>query len=551
MRPRVTLTRLIPLALCLLGNSSSFAQGTAAAPPENSAGSFRIAGTVVSKADGHPLASAQVLLASVKDRQKPQSVVTGEDGKFEFTAVPAGKFSLTGTHRGFLSAGYDQHDQYASAIVTGAGLDTENLVLKLAPHTVISGRVLDEVGEPVRHAAVTLYYQNHVGGFPEILAILSIQTDDLGDYDILIRRPGTYFLSVSAQPWYAVHPRHDPNRSAAPINPALDVAYPLTYYPDVADPESATPISVRGGERLQFDIHLNPVPSLHLIVHVPVSDPKQTNYYPPQLMQTTLGDPTPAQNSGTTMISPGTWEITGVPAGRYNVRTMGPGVSSQMNGIDLSSNTHELDVSSTEALCTVKILVTPPESQASNQFAPGLRHGNRVTSGHRLPDSKLQTDFENVPAGRYEVEVWGAGRRFSVAHIAAEGAEVSAHSVSLAPGANASLAVTLTSGSAEVEGTAKSAGKGFAGAMVVLVPKHPEANHELFRRDQSDLDGTFVFHNVFPGAYTVIAIENGWDLDWSQPDVIASYAKHGVPLQVVDKANQNVTLPTAVEVQPK
>jgi len=102
-----------------------------------------------------------------------------------------------------------------------------------------------------------------------------------------------------------------------------------------------------------------------------------------------------------------------------------------------------------------------------------------------------------------------------------------------------------------VQGTAKSAGKGFSGAMVVLVPKHPEGNHELFRRDQSDLDGTFVLHNVLPGAYTVVAIENGWDLDWSQPDVIASYAKHGVPLQVVDKANQNLTLPSVVEVQPK
>ena len=550
MRPCVALTRLIPLALCLLG-SSSFAQITAAAPSESSAGSFRIAGTVVSKADGHPLANAQVLLASVKDRQKPQSVVTAEDGKFEFTGLPAGKYALTGTHRGFLSASYDQHDQYASAIVTGAGVDTEDLLLKLAPHALVAGKVLDEVGEPVRHATVTLYYDNHVGGYHEILAARSAQTDDLGSYEIPSLRPGTYFLSANAQPWYAVHPHHDPNRSEIPVSSALDVAYPLTYYPDVTDPDSATPISVRGGERLQFDIHLNPVPSLRLIVHVPVSDPTQNIYRPPLLMQTTLGQPEPAQDGGTTMISPGTWEISGVPAGRYNVRLYGPGGGSQMNGVDVSSNTHELDVSAGEAMCTVKISVLPAEISASAQLAIGLRAANKMIPGRLHPDSKNQADFEDVPAGRYEVVVWGAGKRFSIAQISAEGAEVAAHSVSLAPGANASLSVTVTSGSAEVQGTAKSAGKGFSGAMVVLVPKHPEGNHELFRRDQSDLDGTFVLHNVLPGAYTVVAIENGWDLDWSQPDVIASYAKHGVPLQVVDKANQNLTLPSAIEVQPK
>jgi hypothetical protein len=40
------------------------------------------------------------------------------------------------------------------------------------------------------------------------------------------------------------------------------------------------------------------------------------------------------------------------------------------------------------------------------------------------------------------------------------------------------------------------------------------ATRDLFRRDQSDLDGTFSLHGVIPGTYTVVAIDNGWDLDW-------------------------------------
>jgi hypothetical protein len=62
--------------------------------------------------------------------------------------------------------------------------------------------------------------------------------------------------------------------------------------------------------------------------------------------------------------------------------------------------------------------------------------------------------------------------------------------------------------------------------------KIPEENPQLFRRDQSDLDGTFTFHSVIPGDYTVIAIDNGWDLDWSRAAVISPYIAHGQKLLV-------------------
>ena len=166
-------------------------------------------------------------------------------------------------------------------------------------------------------------------------------------------------------------------------------------------------------------------------------------------------------------------------------------------------------------------------------------------------DEKGEVEVQQVPPGEYEVVLFSRGRRYSISHISAEGAEVTGRHVTIAAGSTPSISVTALVGSVVVEGVAKRAGKPFAGAMVVLVPKDVEGNRDLFRRDQSDLDGTFVFHDVVPGSYTVVAIENGWDLDWSQPEVIASYAKHGVPLQIADQAGQNLTLPSAVEVQPK
>jgi hypothetical protein len=141
--------------------------------------------------------------------------------------------------------------------------------------------------------------------------------------------------------------------------------------------------------------------------------------------------------------------------------------------------------------------------------------------------------------------------RYSIAHMAAEGGQVSGHTLTVAAGSSVSLSLTLVGGNVEIEGVVKKAGKGFSGAMVVLVPKNPEGNRDLFRRDQSDLDGTFTLHGVVPGAYTLLAIENGWDLDWSQPVVIAAYLKHGRTIQVGNPGGRSMSVADSIEVQSK
>ena len=181
----------------------------------------------------------------------------------------------------------------------------------------------------------------------------------------------------------------------------------------------------------------------------------------------------------------------------------------------------------------------------------GLRSGSRVFSRAQPLNPKGEAELAQIAAGRYDVQVWGAGKPYSIAHISAEGAEVSGHSLTVTAGSSPSVSLTVVGGSLNVEGTAQRAGKPFAGAMMVLVPKNPEGNRGLFRRDQSDLDGTFNLRNVVPGSYTVLAIENGWDLDWSQPGVIAVYANRGRPIEVGNHFGHTVKLPEAVEVQSK
>jgi carboxypeptidase family protein len=551
-------------ALCLFGAPTFIGAQTPAIPqPATSSGNYRIAGTVVSKLDGHPLARARITARDAKDPQKFASVVTSEDGKFEFTAVPAGKYALNGAKRGFIAAAYDQHEQFSTAIVTGAGLDTEDLVLRLAPTAIISGKVLDESGDPVRRATVTVYYDDHSSGVDQIRQYRSSETDDQGSYEIRGLMPGTYFLSATARPWYAVHPISNPPDAPANGKPAgtanadvpsldrsLDVAYPLTYYSDVTDADSATPIPIRGGERLQVEVHLNPVPSLHMFFRVPNNGNKGDIF--PRLEQSAFDGATFLQNDVTHTISPGLVELTGIPAGRYNVRFFGAGSGFQMSGVDLTKDGEEMDASNAEALSTVKVSVQAPgEATPPPHLMVGLRSGSRAFAGVQPFSPKGEAELAQIAAGHYDVLVWGSGKPYSIVHISAEGAEVSGHSLIVTAGSSPSVSLTVVGGSLNVEGTAKRAGKPFAGAMVVLVPKNPEGNRSLFRRDQSDLDGTFVLQNVVPGSYTVLAIENGWDLDWSQPGVIAAYVNRGRPIEVGNHFGRTVKLPEPVDVLSK
>jgi hypothetical protein len=539
---------LLKIALCVLG-AAALTAGQVANVLHAATGGYRIAGTVTSAADGHPLARARISLKDAADTQKLRSMVTAEDGRFEFADLPAGRYSLEGAKRGFISASYDEHDQLSTEIVTGAGLDTGTMALRLVPDAVITGKVLDEAGEPVRRATVAVYFDDHSEGMDKIHQLRSVQTDFQGIYEIAPLTPGTYFLSASAKPWYAVYPDSDAEKQAtASIDRSLDVAYPVTYYPDVTDPDAAMPIPIRGGDRVPVDIHLIPVPALRLLLHVPEGGQSVMA----ALQQPAFDGSTSVQSSGGRLISPGVVEITGVPAGKYTIRTGGPGPAIQTNGIDISKDGQEIDTSSAEALSSVKVLVhVAGEAALSPRLTVGLRSGNRGLAVWQAVSSKGEAELQQIAAGRYEVLVGGTEKPYSIAHISAEGNAVSGYTLTVAPGSLLSVSLTLVGGSVEVQGTVKGAGRVVAGAMVVLVPKDPQSNRDLFRRAQSATDGTFSLRDVVPGSYTVVAIEKGWDLDWSQPNVIAAFTKGGQTIEVGNQKGRAINLAEPVEVQSK
>ncbi len=537
-------------AACVVLFCSAQAQTEDSQRTQIPSGPYRIAGTVVNAKSGSPLARSRVTIVSAKNRQSVQSVITSDDGRFEFH-VPAGKYSLGGAKRGFITASYNQHDQFSSAIVAGADLDTENLVLRLAANAVLTGQVLDEFGDPVRHAQIVVYREEHAEGVSRILHFRDTSTDNQGRYEVTPLDEGTYFVSAKASPWYAVHPILMGAGAAEPsqVDSSLDVAYPITYYGDATEAEDAAPIPVRGGDRLEADIHLNPVPSLHLKVHVPEGGARGITF--PTLQKPAFDGLDQVQSGNIQNVGPGVYELTGVAAGRYTVRM--PDSNGQMREsteVELNSG-GELDVSSGSS--TSKIKATAKIEGATNlpsQLQIELRNSKgRVNAA--VVDAKGEANFSEVIPGRYEVAARSPMQSYSVVGIASDAGTISGHSLNVPPGASLTIALSLVGGSVTVEGFAKRTGKGISGAIIVLVPKNPEANRDRFRRDESDSDGSFSLPNVVPGSYTIVAIENGWDLDWAEPAVLSGYLKNGQTLEVGDRPQTPMHLADAVEVQAK
>ncbi len=552
------------LILICLGLPATGAQVSRPSAP-TAAARYRISGKVVNGISDQALSEATISIYQPGDNRLISQIKTTDDGRFTFDQLAPGKYVLQGDHRGFIAAMYDEHDGFSTAIVVGPGLESENLILRLTPFALISGVVTDEAGEPVRGARLSLYSRDPNEGLGNIRLISSSMTDDTGAYELPHLKPGNYFLAVMASPWYANHPSI--LQASAQDNGArspLDVAYPTIFYADANDSDSATPIPVKGGDALEINFNLQAVPALHLFIHEPqqrpAADATLQNATPnaPQAMQATVqqsifGNIEGVQQTSTAYAGneAGITEIAGLAPGHYQVQISGtPDSPSRTLTVDATSDA-QLDSSAGATLSEISGTVEgAPQLAAGEQTLIGLTQPGKQDYQPVGKDGTFR--FQDLLPGSYEVVAQGSHRVLSIAHLAASNATVAGNGIKLTGGeANVTLTVTIAEGSSTLQGVARKGDKPFGGAMIVLVPKDPASSRSLFRRDQSDSDGTFALANVPAGTYTVVAIQDGWVLDWADPEVIARYVPKGLPVTIPSSAAKNLKLAGPVDVQPR
>jgi hypothetical protein len=504
---------------------------------------WRISGKVVDALSGAPLARCSVEIGPTEDRGASRSIETGNDGVFAFDGLAQGKYRLSASKRGYLSQAYEQHDNFSTAIAVGPGLQSEGLNFKVVPQAVITGVVTDEHGEPVRRAQVRLFKDQDRLGIRSTVQRQTTVTDDRGVYELARIDPGNYCLAVSGQPWYAQAVRHSrPNDNEEEPASPLDVAYATTFYPQATNPEDATPIPIRGGERIQADVTLNAQQSLHVRIRLPVQD--QERGFGVMMSQSIFGQMEPV-SSMTQSIQNGVLEISGVLPGHYDftLEHHGPGTSAaestHFTG-DVTSSTTELTPEEAESEVTVTGKVTAVDGKIPSGGIT-LRPVHQGPANQAMLDKAGEFDLK-VPPGEYEIV--GQIPQMYLARLTAQDGVVKNRVLTVKAGSTPKLELLASKGFGHIDGVAMRGDQPVSGVMVLLAP---DDNPVLFRRDQSDSDGTFTLGNVVPGHYRLLAVERGWELEWANRDVLNAFLKKSVPVEV--RANDKLT--RTVEVQSR
>ena len=372
-------------------------------------------------------------------------------------------------------------------------------------------------------------------------------TDDTGAYDFGDLAPGEYFLAVTAQPWYALHNSALRQRPIADPSTALDVAYPVTFFDSTTDDASTTPINLAAGSREEANINLHAVPALHLTAESPMKQNWVTARA--QLRQVIFGSlastdtitPPPATQTDTA-------EFTGVAPGHYELSQGDP---PRIADLDATSN-QQLDANLGKP--AVELSGTLRSSYGTSLPDKVTLNIESLEGVHRqeqiFVNSDGQFSFQSIRQGNYELTASTPDKQLPIISITIGNHSHPGNQITVSDKPMLAM-VTVSLGETRIEGFARKAEKGLPGVMVVLVPKEPAAFPALTRRDQSDSDGSFALRDVAPGKYTVVAIEDGWELDWARPEVIGRYLSGGIPVNVTESSGKLVRLSEAVPVQSR
>jgi hypothetical protein len=326
------------------------------------------------------------------------------------------------------------------------------------------------------------------------------------------------------------------------VNSALDVAYPLTFYPDATNSDDAIPIPIRGGERIEANFTLNAQHALRIQLPL-VSTPE--GGFGISVAQNVFGQleqmPTSIQPN-----NDGGMEISGVLPGQYEVtvtRSTGqsPPVSTRFTA-NIADGATQIAADRGEGEATVSGKVTSLDSEI--RFAGITLVALHPQRGYFAPLNDAGDFTLQVPPGEYQVI--GQIPQMYLASVTSPDTVVKGRMVQLRAGSTAKLEIVAGNGYGQVEGVAKHDGRPVSGVMVLLAPEDAKDNQILFRRDQSDSDGTFLLFNIIPGRYRLLAIDDGWELDWADPNVLAAYLKKSITVQVHahDKLTQMVEVQT-------
>ncbi len=280
--------------------------------PVPAAGTGVIRGQV-SSTDGRAVPHARVMLLSA-DPLQSRAGVADERGLYEFRALAAGTFRIGAAKIGHVAVVAGELAPYLPNIVSPQrsvdltdGVTREAIDLSLARLGAITGRVFDELGDPVEGAVVQLLQIRYTAGRRRLIATGAAPrpTDDLGGYRLFAVTPGHYVVSASVG---AVQ--------------SIDIpGYARSYFPGTPNPGDAQFVSIATAQDavgIDFTLARTRTARVAGTVLNAAGDPVNPGAL--TLVPSARSSSVVSVGVGARILSDGRFEFPNVPSGQYVIR---------------------------------------------------------------------------------------------------------------------------------------------------------------------------------------------------------------------------------------
>jgi hypothetical protein len=499
-----------------------------------------IAGTVVDRQTGAPVANAELALASCTfpsthgPRGWPFGEVgmcvpgraavrarTGPDGTFALS-VALGQYMLAVDAPGFVRQEYGQRTFPGNGrpIAVSDGTGARSLRLALSRTARVAGRVQDSLQRPLVNVPVEILRARYRHDGERVLDIVErASTDARGDYSIATLPPGEYYLAAGTSP------------GDAPTATGNSKGYPYAYvfYPGVTDLQTATRVRVAAGEErtgaditvareryrvagrvwradgVPFDgtgavevvflrpgvqqrFNLHPAGTAIVNGRLSISDLAPGDYLVRAVAGTLTSEPTKVtvvdeDVAGTDLRLPGTAETGPVIEGRWSV----DGVRTRPSRRALSP-------------CEEGLRASPLPVSTRWPVFPG--EGPEPESPWFEEDGTFA--FQHQASGQYRLHTLCPAGDVYVKDARLDGADVRGRRFTLEPSRLHVLELVFSRRAGTVEGSVTSSSETVAGSRVVIAP-YDRDRLDLYQSALADAGGRVRFVGVAPGSYDVFA----------------------------------------------
>jgi hypothetical protein len=442
---------------------------------------------------------------------------------------PAGRFSVgniatknTAQFVTFSKAGYIQR---SVSYTFAAAAPVRNVVVRLTREGVISGRALNNRGEPAVNVSVWAY---HKGTF-DLVRTQAVRTNDRGEFRMSALPPDRYIIGYMA-----------PNAGNGTFEPNGEIA---VIYPGVGNMAQAEHIEVAGNEtrlkdvvlgtrrlgaiRVQFDNTGEPGKDAELVfegspakpIRIEPGSKMTTTYWPNRLgsfdltlrWSTAAGKAvsirTPVSFTGGDAEIP---LVAAEPTGVFRVR----GFTEQPDGTRTPLSGSRIGLCPANVTCSlINYWISGGFSLGSDGTAnvTGIAPGNYLVSNVRVPEGSY---VASVRQGERDALIDGI-------RISAEPSDI---------------VIGVRPGAATIRGRVLDRdGKTMEGIVVTLIPEPPLDRSKLFplrRSLRSDQNGFFEHRGFIPGRYRIYALSGVAGNAHEEPEVLTKFRDLATIVQV-------------------